>query len=57
MGKPDPDMATAEQEEGFLDCDFCGKAVRTRFCTLCGVDYCDGCRVTHATVHDEMQRS
>lgn len=37
-------------------CDICGRRVAEletlRFCTLCGVDYCDWCKLTHNAQHE-----
>lgn len=36
-------------------CDMRGKPDterRLRFCSLCGIDYCDGCKMTHDAQHE-----
>lgn len=37
-----------------IQCDMCGRmaALWTRFCTVCGVDYCDQCEMTHQAQHE-----
>lgn len=36
-----------------LVCDLCGQPGRTRFCDVCGVDYCEDCSMgAHPAVHE-----
>lgn len=44
-------MACHDEE---IECDMCGDAgaIWTKFCTVCGVDYCNRCEITHAAQHE-----
>jgi ribosomal protein L37E len=39
--------------EDFVRCDMCGRTAHVwiRFCALCGLDYCDQCKMTHDAQH------
>lgn len=40
--------------EDFQQCDMCGRTshVWIKFCTLCGLEYCDQCKMTHDAQHE-----
>lgn len=40
--------------DDFQTCDMCGatSAIWIRFCTLCGLDYCDRCNLAHSAQHE-----
>lgn len=40
--------------EDYQSCDMCGRTLGKwfRFCTVCGLDYCDACDLTHSAQHE-----
>ena len=45
--------------EDSQSCDTCGRtsAVWIKFCTICGLDYCDACELTHAAQHEFVAKA
>ena len=40
--------------EDYQICDMCGtrRFKWAKFCTLCGIDYCEQCEIAHAAQHE-----
>jgi hypothetical protein len=40
--------------EETIECDMCGEdnTLWTKFCTVCGIDYCENCKLTHDAQHE-----
>lgn len=40
--------------EDFMTCDICNDSnpLWSKFCTICGLDYCNNCEMTHSANHE-----